>query len=425
MGNFLPEQASTFAAQVDQMYIVLTLLALAFAVPIAALIVYFGVRYRRGANVDRTGALHESTKLEVSWVLLLLLISLPTFLWGARLYATMYTMPADALEVYVLGRQWMWQMQYPNGQREINLLHVPVGRPVRLTMISQDVIHSFYVPAFRVKHDVLPGIYTTMWFEATQAGEYDIFCAEYCGTEHSGMVGKVIALEPRQYEEWLRTHVNYGADPIPESSVGSAAEGQQTMAQTGEQLFVNFGCSSCHLPNGQGIGPSLVGLLGSEQEMEDGQVIVADAQYIRRSILDPRSQIVRGYPPVMPTYEGQIDEQELFSLVEYISSLTNPADAQQAPDSNPAIETGSDTTPGDGPEEGEPIDQPDDSGQEGSGDGSSLSGDQPDAANDNPTGSNETSDNLSGDQPDAADDNPSGEGQTGSDNGNQGENDQP
>ena len=403
MGNFLPEQASTIAAQVDQMYLVLTLLSLIFAVPIAALIVYFGVRYRRVANVDRTGALHESTKLEVSWVLLLLLISLPTFLWGSRLYAHMYTMPDDALDVYVLGKQWMWQMQYPGGQREINVLHVPVGRPVRLTMISQDVIHSFYIPAFRIKHDVLPGIYTSMWFEATQAGEYDLFCAEYCGTEHSGMVGKVIALEPRLYEAWLRTHVVGGADPIPESSVGSAAEGVQTMAQTGEQLFTSFGCNSCHLPNGQGIGPSLVGLLGSEQELEDGQTIVADAQYIRRSILDPRSQIVAGYPAVMPTYEGQIDEQELFSLVEYVTSLSTPADAVQAPDSNPATETGSDNTPGDAPEEGEPSDQPADSGQEGSGDGSSLSGEQPDAADDNPTGA----------------------GQTGSDTGNQGENNQP
>lgn len=334
MGNFLPEQASTFAGQVDQMYIVLTLLALAFAVPIAALIVYFGVRYRSGANVNRVGALHESTKLEVSWITLLLIISLATFLWGSRLYAQMYNVPVDTLDVYVMGQQWMWQMQYPNGQREINVLHVPVGRAVRLTMISQDVIHSFYVPAFRVKHDVLPGIYTTMWFEATQAGEYDLFCAEYCGTEHSGMVGKVIALEPRQYEEWLSTHVAGGADPIPESSVGSAAEGQQTMAQTGEQLFTSFGCSSCHQPNGRGIGPSLVGLLGKEQEMSDGQVIVADAQYIRRSILDPRAQIVKGYPAVMPTFAGQIDEQELFTLVEYISALSTPADTQQAPDSN-------------------------------------------------------------------------------------------
>ena len=393
MGNFLPEQASTFAGTVDQMYIVLTLLAL---------IVYFGVRYRRGANVNRVGALHESTKLELSWIVLLLVISLVTFGWGARFYVTMYAMPEDALHVYVSGKQWMWQMQYPNGQREINVLHVPVGRPVRLTMISQDVIHSFYIPAFRIKHDVLPGIYTSMWFQATQAGEYDLFCTEYCGTEHSGMVGKVVALEPRQYEEWLRTHVVGGADPIPESAVGSANEGPQTMAQTGEQLFISFGCNSCHLPNGQGIGPSLVGLLGSEQVMADGQTIVADAQYIRRSILDPRSQIVEGYPAVMPTYEGQIDEQELFSLVEYISALTTPADTQQAPDSNPATETGSDTTPGTGPEDSQPDAQPTDSGQESS-DGSSLSGDQPDAA----------------------DNTPSGAGQTGSDNGNQDENSQP
>lgn len=328
MLNLLPEQASTFAAEIDRIYLVLTVLSLIFAVPIAGLIVYFGVKYRRGANVDRTGALTESTRLELSWITILVVLSMAVYVWSSTLYVRMYAMPEDALDVYVLGRQWMWQMQYPTGQRTINVLYVPVGRPVRLTMISQDVIHSFYVPAFRTKHDVVPGRYSMMWFEATKPGEYDLFCAEYCGTEHSGMVGKVIALEPREYEEWLRTHAVGGTDPIPEHAGAEPGQAPQTMAEIGEQLFINLGCNTCHLPTGRGIGPSLVGLLGREVELENGETLIADAQYIRRSILDPRSQIVAGYPPVMPTYEGQIEEQELFSLVEYISSLNTLLEAE-------------------------------------------------------------------------------------------------
>ncbi len=391
MWNLLPEQASTFAAEVDRMYIVLTILSLLFALPIAGLVIYFGVKYRRGAKVDRTGALHESTPLELSWVTLLVILSLAVFVWGSQLYVRMYAMPDDALDIYVLGKQWMWQVQYPTGQREINQLHVPVGRPVRLTMISQDVIHSFYVPAFRTKTDVLPGRYSVMWFEATKPGEYDLFCAEYCGTEHSGMVGKVIVLEPRQYEEWLRTHVNGGADPIPEHVAGEGETALQTMAQSGEQLFLNLGCNSCHVTTGRGIGPSLVGLLGREEALTTGERIVADVQYIRRSILDPRAQIVAGYPAVMPTYEGQIDEDELFRLVEYIRSLTTAVDANQAPDNNPANETGEDNTPGDGPAESELNGSPAENGQTGTQEGdrapdANLSGDQSDAADDNSAG---------------------------------------
>jgi cytochrome c oxidase subunit 2 len=392
MLDLFPEQASTFAAEIDRIYLVLTVLSLIFAVPIAALIVYFGVRYRRGANIDRTGALTESTRLELSWIVLLVVLSIGVYIWSTTLYVRMYAMPDDALDVYVLGRQWMWQISYPTGQRAINVLHVPVGRPVRLTMISQDVIHSFYVPAFRTKHDVVPGRYSVMWFEATAAGEYDLFCAEYCGTEHSGMVGKVIALEPRQYEEWLRTHAVGGADPIPEGAAGAPVQAPQTMAETGEQLFVNLGCNTCHRPTGQGIGPSLVGLLGSEVELESGETLIADAGYIRRSILDPRAQIVAGYPPVMPTYEGQIDEQAIFSLVEYISSLNTPADAVPPQESNPANETGADTIPGDGPEAGAAAADPADTGDDASID-TDLTGDQPDAADNDPAGSGADEDN--------------------------------
>lgn len=395
MWNFLPEQASTFAAEVDRMYIVLTVLSLIFALPIAGLVVFFGIRYRRGAKIDRTGALHESRPLEFSWITLLVVLSLAVFVWGSQLYVRMYAMPDDALDIYVLGKQWMWQFQYPTGQREINVLHIPVGRPVRLTMISEDVIHSFYVPAFRTKTDVLPGNYSVMWFEAIKTGEYDLFCAEYCGTEHSGMVGKVVVLEARQYEEWLRTHVSGGSDPIPEHAAGSVAEGPQNMAQSGEQLFTNLGCNSCHVLNGRGIGPSLVGLWGREVTLSDGTTLVADAQYIRRSILDPRSQIVEGYPPVMPTFEGQIDEDELFSLVEYIRALNTSTDANQPTDSNPANQTGEDNTPGDGPEAGEP-DTPS---------GASDEADTTDSAQEDEPGTD-----LSGDQPDAADDNPAGDG---------------
>jgi cytochrome c oxidase subunit II len=330
----MPEQASTIAGDVDRIYYALTALSLIFALPVAILIIYFAVKYRRGANVDRTGALHESTRLEMSWIITLLLLSLGVFGWGSRVYVNMYAIPEDGMDIYVVGLQWMWQFEHPTGAREINTLHVPVGRTVRLTMISQDVIHSFYVPAFRIKRDVLPGRYSTAWFQATQTGEYHLFCAEFCGAEHSGMVGSIVVMEQSAYENWLNTLPNQTGDAIPQASgaAASASQGPQTMTQAGEALFQNSGCTSCHQMDGNGVGPSLVGLYGSQVELESGEVVNADADYIRHSILEPNAQIVAGYPAIMPTYADQLDESELMQLVEYISSLGSD-NSTQAPGS--------------------------------------------------------------------------------------------
>ncbi|MEZ4869160.1 MAG: cytochrome c oxidase subunit II [Caldilineaceae bacterium] len=330
MGNFpiFPEQASTFANQVDTLYFTLIGLALLFAVPVAVLIIYFAIRYRRGANVDRADAVSQSTAIEITWIAVPLFLALGVFTWGARLYVHIYDVPATGMDVYVVAKQWMWKVQHPTGQREIDELHVPVGEPVRLTMISQDVIHSFYVPAFRLKRDVLPGRYTTAWFQATKPGAYHLFCAEYCGTDHSVMRGTIVVMEPRQYQQWLSGRPTGVADVIPED-VTAAGQAPQSMAAAGEILFQRFGCSVCHRPDGNGVGPSLVGLLGSQVELENGQTVLADIQYIRDSILDPHAQIVNGYSAIMPTFQGQINEDELLQLVEYIAALGQEPGASQ------------------------------------------------------------------------------------------------
>ena len=214
----------------------------------------------------------------------------------------------------------MWKAQHPTGQREIDELHVPVGEPVRLTLISQDVIHSFYVPAFRLKRDVLPGRYTTAWFQATKTGVFRLYCAEYCGTDHAVMGGNIIVMEPRQYQAWLSGQPVGISDVIPEGETPPEPP-PPSMASAGQALFQHLGCSTCHHEDGQGIGPSLVGLLGTQVNLANGQQVVADIQYIRDSVLDPHAQIVDGYPEIMPTYQGQINEEELLQLVEYIAAL--------------------------------------------------------------------------------------------------------
>ena len=244
------------------------------------------------------------------------------FWWGARVYVAMATPPPNATDLYVVGKQWMWKIQYPEGQREINELHVPVGKPVKLTLASEDVIHSFFIPAFRVKHDVVPGRYDTMWFTATKPGRYHLFCAEYCGTEHSGMVGWVTVMSEPDYENWL---------------TGGGSEG--TMVQQGERLFQQLGCSTCHLLDQQGRCPIMRGVYGSHVLLRDGKTVVADDAYIRESILNPNAKIVSGFKPdVMPTFQGQISEEGLLQLIVYIKSLaitgaagTQPGSAGAAP----------------------------------------------------------------------------------------------
>jgi cytochrome c oxidase subunit II len=298
-----PARASTTAGGVDALFIFLVILSSLVTVAIFAAIVLFAVQYRR-----RRGVLAEqiegSTALEVTWSVIPLFIFFVIFMWGALIYFRERTPPRGATEVYVVAKQWMWKLQHEEGQREINELHVPVGRDVKMILTSQDVIHSFYVPAFRIKQDVLPGRYTTAWFRATKAGTYHLFCAEYCGSQHSGMIGQVVVLEPAQYQAWLS---------------GGGAAG--SMASDGHNMFLQLGCSTCHRSDTQGRGPNLEGLYGKPVQLEDGRVVTADENYIRESILTPSAKIVSGFKPIMPVFQGLVSEEQLNALVAYVKSL--------------------------------------------------------------------------------------------------------
>ncbi|RME98381.1 MAG: cytochrome c oxidase subunit II [Chloroflexi bacterium] len=303
--SFFPEQASTMATQIDAIYFVLVGLSVIFAVGIAVAVIVFGIRYRKSTSVDRSNPLHESMKLEFAWSFIPFLMAMGIFTWSAFVYYNINTPPTDAVEIYVVGKQWMWQIQHPLGKAELNELHVPINQPVKLIMSSQDVIHSFFVPAFRVKQDVLPGRYTTLWFEATKVGEYHLFCAEYCGTEHSKMTGKVIAMEPQDYQNWL-----------------SGGGGGESMVEAGARLFQDNGCASCHIDGEGGRGPNLHGIFGTEVALEGGGTAVVDEAYLRESIYEPGAKVVAGYAPIMPSYQGSISEGGVLQLVAYIKSLS-------------------------------------------------------------------------------------------------------
>jgi cytochrome c oxidase subunit 2 len=308
----IPEQASTIAEGVDLLYYFLSAVSAFFSVLIFVAIFYFAIRYRRRSDTEIPKPIHGSTALEILWSAIPFCIVMVMFGWGASLYFKNSRAPEGAMTINVVGKQWMWKLQHPEGQREINQLHVPIGRPVRLVMTSEDVIHSFYVPAFRTKMDVLPGRYTTAWFEATKTGEFHLFCAEYCGNEHSLMIGKVIVMEPVAYEEWL-----------------SGAASGESMAEVGGRLFAELRCDSCHSSDGSGRGPSLDDVFGRTVVLESGQSVVADEGYVRESILNPRAKVVSGFRPVMPTFQGQISEEQLLQLLAYIKSLS-PAEGAAA-----------------------------------------------------------------------------------------------
>ncbi len=305
-----PPQASTTATRVDALYHVLLLLGVFFTVLIFFGVIYFAIRYRAGTKASRANAGADHFMLEVIWTVIPMGISLGIYLWAANLYYDMHVAPANAIDIYVVGKQWMWKIQHPQGNREINELHIPVGQPIRLIMTSQDVIHSFFVPAFRVKQDVLPDRYTTEWFQATKTGEYHLFCAQYCGTSHASMIGRVVVLSPPAYEQWL-------AGVAPGVS----------MASTGQELFQQFGCITCHKQNDLGRGPSLFGLYGSTVTLEGGGKVVADENYIRESILDPAAKIVAGYKPLMPTFRKDMTAEQVSQLVEYVKGLSRTPSA--------------------------------------------------------------------------------------------------
>ena len=304
----LPERASSIAGEVDALFFTLVAITLLFSVGIAIALLYFAVRYRRRSEDDRPGEIHGSLALELVWSVIPLAIVVVIFAWGARLFFHINRPPDDAMTVSVVGKRWMWKLQHPTGQREINELHVPAGRAVRLVITSEDTIHSFFVPAFRIKKDAVPGRYTVAWFRATRPGTYHLFCAEYCGTEHSKMIGWVVVMEPEQYAVWL------AGGPAPESP-----------EKFGEKLFVELNCITCHRADSAGRGPVLQGLFGRGVRLAGGETVTADEAYIRESIVTPAAKVVAGYQPVMPTYLGQVSEEQILALVAYIQSLRVPS----------------------------------------------------------------------------------------------------
>jgi cytochrome c oxidase subunit II len=262
------------------------------------------IKYRRRSPDERPKAIEGSLPLEVLWTAIPTLIVAVIFVWGSSLYFQNSEPPPGAMEIFVTGKQWMWKVEHPEGQREINELHVPLGRPVKLTMTSEDVIHDFFVPAFRVKKDVLPGRYSSLWFEPTKLGTFHLFCAQYCGAFHAGMLGSVIVVEPDEYERWLAGSVQ-----------------GETLEAVGEKLFRENGCITCHLADGTGPAPSLLGVYGNTVRLTNGQTLTADDAYIRESILSPAAKIVNGYKPIMPAFQGQLSEEQILDVVAYIRSL--------------------------------------------------------------------------------------------------------
>jgi cytochrome c oxidase subunit II len=311
-----PEQASNLAPEVDNLYFFVTAVTGFFALLVTVLVIVFAVKYR-----DRTGEkvgapITGSIPLELGWSIIPFFVSMAIFAWATIVFFHLVRAPDQTLEIYSTGKRWMWRFQHIDGQSEINELHVPLGRAVKVTFTSEDVLHSLYIPAFRVKADAIPGRYSSIWFTPTKTGDYHLFCAEYCGTRHSGMIGRVVVMEPNEYQAWL-------------SGGGSGL----SMAARGEQLFQQLGCVSCHLSDGSGRGPSLAGKYGASEQLASGDTVNVDDGYIRESILTPQQKLVAGYGPVMPTFQGLVNEEGLMSLIEYIKSLPStgqPAVATQA-----------------------------------------------------------------------------------------------
>ena len=318
-----PDRASTAAGNVDALFIFLLIVSGLMTLLIFIAVVYFAARYRH-----RRGVLAEqiegSIPLEVTWSTIPLFVFMVIFAWGAVVYFKSRTPPRDSTEVYVVAKQWMWKLEHAEGQREINELHVPVDRDVKLIMTSQDVIHSFFVPAFRMKQDVLPGRYTVAWFRATKPGTYHLFCAEYCGTQHSGMIGSIVVMEPAQFEAWM--------------SGGTTGP----LSATGEKIFAELGCVTCHRTDTQGRGPNLQGVFGKPVLLEDGRTVTADENYIRESILDPGAKVVKGFQAGYADVPGLVSEEQLIALVAYVKSLSQP-DRSRDQDGRPSRR--SDSTP--------------------------------------------------------------------------------
>ena len=302
--GFQPPAASTIADSVDQLYYLLSGITIFFTVLIFSIIFYFMLKYRRKSPNESGIETHTPMSLELTWTIIPSLICVVLFVWSSSLYVRNGRPPQASNEIFVIGKQWMWHLQHPEGPREINELHVPIGVPVKLTMISQDVIHDFYIPAFRVKKDVLPGRYSSIWFQPTETGTFHLFCAQYCGTNHSEMIGWVYVMSPNDYATWL-----------------AGGEKTESMAEQGARLYSQFGCASCHGADSAGRGPSLAGIYGKPEKTQDGQTRVVDEALIRQALVNPGSIHLAGYQQIMPTYQGQIDDEQILQLVAYVKSL--------------------------------------------------------------------------------------------------------
>lgn len=299
-----PDPGSTIAEGVDRLHFFLTGITLLFTFIIFSIVFYFAIKYRRRSDGEQPAETKTILSLEVTWIVIPTILCAVIFVWSSSLYFENSRAPNASMEIFVVGKQWMWHLQHPEGPREINELHVPVGVPVKLTMTSEDVIHDFYIPAFRIKHDALPGRYSTIWFQATQIGTFHFFCAQYCGAEHAGMIGWVYVMSPADYAAWL--------------AGGSKGE---SMTQAGQRLFGQYGCDTCHKPDGSGKGPSLVGQFGKPQPLKDGRSLMVDETFIRQAITNPNSMPLANYAPVMPTFQGQLNEEQILQLMAYVKSL--------------------------------------------------------------------------------------------------------
>jgi cytochrome c oxidase subunit 2 len=319
--TWYPEQASTTARSVDTFFWFMFTLCGAAGLLVAFLLFYFSIKYRRRPNQPAQPSPTGNFRLEVFWTTTPLVAFLTMFVWGAVIYFDAYRPPDDATPIYVVGKQWMWKMQHPEGQREINTLHVAVGRSYKLLMTSEDVIHSFYVPAFRIHMDVLPGRYTSVWFRATKPGSYHLLCSQYCGTNHSGMIGRVIVMEPAEYQDWLNQR----------------AEG--SLALEGRKVFLKYRCISCHSADENARAPVLEELFGRRVQLRDGRRVLADEDYIRESIYDPGAKIVAGYENIMPTFKGQVSEEEIYQLIAFIKSLKRGQTPRRVEEFPPPVTT--------------------------------------------------------------------------------------
>ena len=306
-----PPEASTVAPQSDALYFFMVLVSLIGLTIVVLLIVAFSILYSKKRHPEAV-QIEGSTILETTWTIIPLGLFLVMFVWGALLYFRIYTPPANAMNIYVVGKQWMWKAEHPGGQHEINALHVPVGQPIQLTLISQDVFHSFSVPAFRVKREAIPGRYNTVWFEATKTGTYHLFCTQYCGTNHSQMVGDVIVMTPDDFKAWL----------------GGSTSGN-SLAQDGERLFSSLSCGACHNTRPDARGPSLASVYGAKLTLSTGQTITVDDAYLREAILNPSQHLTQGYAAIMPTYQGQVSEEGVFALIEFIRNMKSDYRVEQ------------------------------------------------------------------------------------------------